>query len=363
MPRNPERRRPVAAAAAAAVIVLAFAASWLVLDRTEHRPRWAVVEAPAAAVIGQDFVVRVRLDGSVEKTMIVCTLHRANAERRGWGYLASSGPARPAAGGGTYAFSFAVPEKADTAFVFALVYLSPSGEWQDGTRAVATALIPVGPERGPDKRVAIRHYPTAASAAAARAAGERPGPPRASVRSTAWAHPLIAVLLLAAAYFAVRAGRRDPSGRPEAPAERTVWLVFAAGLAVSAAVEVSGLAGHLASLGRRLAGQVHVYDYRRPFQKAVMSATVAASLGLFFLFIRATRRPGSPRALWWAGLGLAEYAAVSFAGLLSFHAVDVFRGLSWQGLAPFDALRGAGVVIALVAAREAARRKDGKVPI
>jgi hypothetical protein len=295
--------------------------------------------------------------------MIVCTLHRANAERRGWGYLASSGPARTAAGGGTYAFSFAVPEKADTAFVFALVYLSPSGDWRDGTRAVATELIPLGPEKAPFRRIAIRHYPTAAGAAAARAAGERPRPPQASARTAAWAHPIIAILLLAAAHFAVRARRRDPGGRPEERGERTVWLFFAVLLAVSAAVEISGLAGHLASLGRRLASQVHVYDYRRPFQKAVMSATVATSLGLFFLFIRATRRPGSPRALWWAGLGLAEYAAVSFAGLLSFHAVDVFRGLSWHGLAPFDALRGAGVVIALVAARHAARRKDGKIPI
>jgi hypothetical protein len=248
--------------------------------------------------------------------------------------------------------------------VFALVYLSPSGEWRDGTRAVATALIPVGRERGPFERVAIRHYPTAAGAAASRSAGARAEPARtSSVRSTAWAHPVIAVLLLAAAYFAVRAGGRDPSGRPGAPGERAVWLFFAAALAVSAAVEISGLAGHLASLGRRLAGQVHVYDYRRPFQKAVMSATVAASLGLFFLFIRAPQRPGSPRALWWAGLGLAEYAALSFAGVLSFHAVDVFRGLSWHGLAPFDALRGAGVVIAIVAARCAARRKAGKVPI
>jgi len=350
-------------AAGAAAIVFAFAATWFVLDRTERRPRWAVVEAPGAAVIGQEFAVRVRLDGSIEKTMIVCTLHRANAERRGWGYLASAGPARPAAGGGTYEFNFAVPEKTETAFVFALVYLSPSGEWRDGTRAVATELIPVGRERGPLEKVAIRHYPTAAGAAAARAAVERPGPPQASVRSAAWAHPVIAVLLLAAAYFAMRAGGRNPSGRPGASGERAVWLFFAAALAVSAVIEISGLAGHFASLGRRLAGQVHVYDFRRPFQKAVMSATVAASLGLFFLFIRATRRPGSPRALWWAGFGLAEYAALSFAGVLSFHAVDVFRGLSWNGLAPFDALRGAGVVIALLAARCAARRKDGKVPI
>lgn len=150
--------------AAAAALVLVFAATWFALDRSERRPRWAVVEAPAAAAVGGAFEVRVRLGRSVGPTMVDCTLHRANAERRGWGFLASSGPARPAAGGGAYTFEFTVPAKADTAFVFALVYLSPTGEWPDATRAVATAFVPVGTESGPLRRLALHHYPTAAYA-------------------------------------------------------------------------------------------------------------------------------------------------------------------------------------------------------
>ena len=364
MSNDRERLRPLAVAAAAASLVLVFAAAWFVLDRTEQRPRWAVVEAPGTAVVGKAFEVRVTLDGSVEATRIDCTLHRANDERRGWGYLASSGPARSAAGGGTYSFLFTGPPKAETAYVFALVYLSPTGEWRDGTRAVATELIPIGPdfsrpEGRPLERVAIRHYPTARRAAAAKAAEERAETRRAARRPSPWAHPVLAALLLAGAYFALRAGRRDPAGRPEAPGERTIWLLFAAVLAVSAAVEISGLAGDLASLGRRLAGQVRVYEYRRPFQKTVMAAVAAGSVGLFILFIRATRRPGSRRGLWWAGIGLAEYVAVSFAGVLSFHAVDVFRSLAWQGVSPFDALRGAGAALSLMAAYLSARRKNG----
>jgi cbb3-type cytochrome oxidase subunit 3 len=359
-----ERCRPVAVAAGLAALVLVFAATWFVLDRTEHRPRWVVVEAPGTAVVGRAFEVRVTLDRSVEATKIVCTLNRANDERRGWGYLASSGPARTAAGGGTYSFLFTVPPKAETAYVFALVYLSPTGEWREGTRAVSTELIPVGPDSSvpegrPLERVAIRHYPTARRAEAAKAAEELAGTRRAARRPSPWAHPVLAGLLLAGAYFALRSGRREPAGRPEAPGERTIWLLFAAVLAVSAAVEISGLAGDLASLGRRLAGQVRVYEYRRPFQKAVMAAVASASAGLFLLFIKATRRPGSHRGLWWAGIGLAEYVAVSSAGVLSFHAVDVFRSLSWQGVSPFDALRGVGAAVALVAAYLSARRKNG----
>jgi hypothetical protein len=359
-----ERPRPVAAAAAAAAVLLVFAATWFVLDRTEHRPRWAVVEAPGTAVVGKAFEVRVTLDGSVEATKIVCTLNRANDERRGWGYLASSGPARRAGGGGTYSFVFTVPPKAETAYVFALVFLSPTGEWQEGTRAVSTELIPVGPDiAGPEgrplERVAIRHYPTARKAAAAKEAEERAETRRAARRPSPWAHPVLAVMLLAGAYFALRAGRRDPAGRPEAPEERTIWSFFAAVLVVSAAVEISGLAGDLTSIGRRWAQEGRIYEYRRPLQKAVMAAVAAASAGLFILFIRATRRPGSHRGLWWAGIGLAEYVAVSFAGVLSFHAVDVFRSLSWQGVSPFDALRGAGAATALLAAYLSARRKIG----
>jgi hypothetical protein len=340
----------------AAALLLVFAAIWFALDRSEHRPRWAVVEMPGTAVVGGAFEVRVRLAGAVEPTKVDCTLHRANAERRGWGYLASAGPARPAAGSGTYSFDFIVPEKADTAFVFALVYLSPTGEWRDATRAVATALIPVGPENRPLRRVALHHYPTAARTAARQAAGENAAPPRSTPRPSPWAHPVLAAFLLAAAFYALRAGRNAPAGPPRPMSERRIWFVLAAVLATSAVVEISGFAGDLASLGRHLAGQFRVYDYRKPVQKAIMAAAASASLGLFILFIRMTRRPGSRRGLWWAGLGLAEYVVVSFTGVLSFHAVDVFRDLAWHGLSPFDALRGAGVAVALLASYLVAKR-------
>lgn len=362
MPNVLNRHGPAVAAAAA--VILTFAATWFLLDRTERRPRWAVVEAPATAVVGEPYEVRVTLAGSVEPTEISCTLHRANAERRGWGYLASAGPARPAVGGGTYTFVFTVPEKAETSFVFVLVFLSPTGRWDEGTRAVASELRPVGRsgsgmERRQPERLAIRHYPTAARAAAARALEARPRPER---RPSPWVHPVLAGLLLAAALGALRAGRGDIRGRSGPSAERTVWLLFAAALAVCAVVEVSGFAGEVAALGRRWAQGAHVYEYRRPVQKTVMAAAAAASLGLFFLFIRATRRPGPHRALWWAGIGLADYLVLSFVGALSFHAVDVVRGWAWLGVSPFDAVRGAGVLATLAAGLLAARPDGLRLP-
>jgi hypothetical protein len=347
-------------AAATAALLAVFAGTWIALDRTEHRPGWLAVEAPAVAVVGQRLEIRVTLKRSVEAAWIDCTLHRANAERRGWGYLASSGPAREAVGGRTYSFVFTVPEREETAIAFALVYLSPTGRWQDGTRAVTTRYMPVSRARAAPADLVLRktrtyRYPTAAEAAASAAKqGER----RPRGRPAVWIHPALAVILLAAAALCLaKAGRKDPGGRPAG--ERTLWLVFAAALALGAVMELSGLAGHVAAWGRRLAEETNIYESRKPFQKALMAAVAAASLGIFLLFVREVRKPGPHRSVWWAGLGLAAYLAVSFVSVLSFHAVDVARGMLWHGVSPVDAARGAAALVTLLAAALAPARASG----
>ena len=294
---------------------------------------------------------------------IDCTLHHANAERKGWGYLASSGPPQPAVAGETYTFVFTVPEHEDTFYAFALVYLSPTGKWPDGTRAATTKYIPVVREGAAAvtdlRKTPVYRYPTAAESARKTARPVRP-----QGRPSVWVHPVLGALLLGAALAAAKAGGRSKAAAlPGEAEERTIWLVFAALLAVGAAVEISGIASHVAAWGRRLAEQRGVYELRRPFQKTIMAAMAAGSLGLFILFIRATRKPGSHRCLWWAGIGLAAYLAVSFAGVLSFHAVDVARDLVWHGVSPVDAVRGAGAAVTLAAALLAVRRKRDRALI
>jgi hypothetical protein len=362
MPNEPNRRRLMVAAAAA--LVLAFAGTWITLSLTEDRPGWLVVEGLEAAVVGSRIEFRVRLEKSAGPAQIDCTLHHANAEKEGWGFLASSGPPQPAVPGRIYTFVFTVPEREDMAYAFAIIYLSPTGRWPDGTRAVSTQYIPVIRDGGTAapiglRRTRVHRYPTAAESEKMMAGTVRP-----RGRPSVWIHPVLGALLLAAAAAAARAG-----GRPKAAAlageagERTVWLLFAALLAVGAALEISGIAGHVAAWGRQWAERQGVYELRQPFQKAVMAATAAASLGLIILFIRATRRPGSHRYLWWAGIGLAAYIAVSFVGVLSFHAVDTARGIVWHGVSPVDAARGAGAAVTLVAALLAVRRKAGRAAI
>lgn len=342
----------------AAALVLVFAATYLVLDRTEHRPGWLTVEMPSYAVAGRPLEVRVSLKGPMGTTMIDCDLQRADAEKRDWGFLASGGPPRSVAGARSHDYIFDVPERENTAFAFVLVFLSPSGRWPDGTRAATSAYIPVrGPGRtgtaGPLRRARLYRYPTAAETAAREAKPEA-RKPRGEL--SAWVHPAIAALLLAASVLSLSRSRRETG-------DRTVWLVLAAVMALCAALELTGLAGHVADWGRRWAAQAGLYESRQPFQKAAMAAVSAASLGLFVLFLRAVRRPGPRRARWGAAIGLAAYLALSFVGALSFHAVDVVRGLVWHGWSAVDAARGAGALAALLAAGLSARsgRRPGPI--
>jgi hypothetical protein len=343
-----------------AALVLVFAATWALLDRTENRPGWLTVEAPAAAVVGQPLEIRVKLNKSVETTQISCTLHRAGTDRRLRERVASSGPAREAGGGGTYLFRFDVLDDTSLVFVSAVIYLSPTGSWQDRTQAAHTKLIPVKAAEASRAVYPLKTTSVFASTSAAeddsaeRAARQpRPGP-------SPWAHPVIFVILLSsAALCRAKAGRKRPDASPIGTRERTIWLAFAAVFVLSAFLELSGVFGHLAAWGRRLAEEGNLYDLRKPFQKGLMAAVAAAALGLFFLFIRAMRKPGSPLFLWWVGMGLAAYLSASFISALSFHAVDVVRGMTWHGLSPVDAARGAGALVSLFAAVFALRRKNG----
>ena len=154
MPNDRNRRRLIVTAAAG--LLLVFVGTWIVFDITENRPGWLAVEGPETAAVGGRIEFQVKLESREAPGTIVCTLHHADAGKRGWGYLASSGPAQPLLAGRTHTFVFTVPERAGMAYVFALIYLSPTGRWEDGTKAVSTAYIPVVREGGAAATTVLR---------------------------------------------------------------------------------------------------------------------------------------------------------------------------------------------------------------
>jgi hypothetical protein len=358
------RRSGLKLAAVVGGLILIFAATWFVLDRSEGRPGWLVVEEPKAAVVGKPLEIRVKLAKHIEATKIACQLHGGGADRRIRSYLASSGPAQEAAGGGTYSFIFEVPEREGIAYAAAIVYLTPTGQWQDRTRTVSTDRIPVVRSgtavADPGfKKSGVYHYASAAEMAAIRAAERMPPPepPR-------WIHVVIGALLLAsAALCAGMAWRKKPETLSERTIERKAWLLFAVVLAVSAVLEASGIVRHVASWGRRVAEEVNLYNIRRAYQKAIIASVAVVALGLFFLFIRAIRKPGRHRSLWWAGIGFTAYFALSFVSILSFHTVDVVRTMMWHGVSPVDAVRGSAALMTLLSAALALRRDRGQPTI
>jgi hypothetical protein len=145
-------RKPVALGLAAAGLI--FAAAWAVVDRVERRarvrnqPRWLTVEASPLAVVGRPVDLRVTLQDLPGPEMIVCGLRWTAADRRVTGGLASAGPARETRGGETIDFRIEVRDREEMRFVSAVIYLSPTGRWQDRTRGASTELIPVS--RGGD---------------------------------------------------------------------------------------------------------------------------------------------------------------------------------------------------------------------
>lgn len=357
-----KRRSRLQRAAVVGGLMLLFAATWFVLDRSEGRPGWLAVEEPKAAVVGRPLEIRVKLGKRVEATRIACQLHGGGADRRIRSYLASSGPAQEAAAGGTYSFIFEVPDREGIAYAAAVIYLTPTGQWKDRTLAASTDRMPVvrggSPAADPElKKSGVYHYASAGELAALRA--EERLPPREPPR---WIHLLIGALVLASAALCAGTARRKKR-RPGQTGERKIWLLFAAVLAVSAVLEASGVARHVGSWARRVAEEVNLYHVRRAYQKAIIASVAVVAVGLFLLFVRAIRKPGPQRSLWWVGIAFTAYFALSFVSVLSFHTVDVVRSMMWHGISPVDAVRGAGALATLLAAALALRRERRQTAI
>jgi hypothetical protein len=305
------------------LFVAATAAAWFWLDHMDRGVTWLKVEAPRQAVAGERLPVRVHVAGLKEPTFLCVDLHWSSSRDDSQGFLASGGAKPVGREGGSFDFEITVRATNDLRFVNGILFFSPSASWTDQTFAAATDLIPVTSGRE----------------------GVRPMLARLPVRQLLEgggrenAHPaviprLLTGLLLLAAAALVWMRFRSLSNITETwCAERRWWLVLTVALALAGIWEWFGLENRVGFQVRAWARAEDVYYPRALFQKGIISATLAATL-VFLGFLWRERRPHRV-ALFSFGL----YFIFSVINLLSFHSIDKYAGLSWQGVTLIEALK------------------------
>jgi len=303
------------------LLVAAMAAAWWWLGRLEDGVAWLQVEAPRHAVGGVLLPLRIEVTGLPGPTCLCADLHWTNRRDTSNGFLASGGvkPVGPA--GGQFDFEIRVRPTNDLRYVRGIIYLTPTGDWNDQTFAAATDLIPVtdGRHGGPSTWVRWPVHPLFNARA--------PANPPATLRR------ITGLMWLAASVVAGLVFRSQARSREKSSSELRWWLALAVGLALASGWEWFGLESRVGVLGRTWAHAEDVYALRAGFQKALISVAFAATLG-FLAFGWRQRRTYQLTLIW---LGL--YLAVAFVNLLSFHPVDQYAGLSWHGITLIGALK------------------------
>jgi len=296
---------------------------WWGLDRAEHRADWLRVEAPRRALAGRPFPVRVHLAPLAEPGFLCTDLHWGTTRDTPMQYLASGGPKAVGKEGGTLDFEILVPPREGMRFVMGVVFFSRTGSWNDHKLAANTDLIPVVSDTAAAKQTRLEPLRL-----------QPPGDLSPShPRPASAPRFLTGLLFLVAMMAAWGAGQstKVPDGRPGP--ETRWWQVLVVLLALACLWELFGLESWLGERARTMAHAGDLYYPRAVFQKAVISAAVAAMV-LILLFIRSAR--SSHRLVL---VSVALYLAIAAVNVVSLHAIDKVADLSWHGVSLVQALK------------------------
>jgi hypothetical protein len=225
--------------------------------------------------------------------------------------------------GGSFDFPISVPPRENLRFVNGVVYLTPTGNWNDRTRAVFTDPIQVtinGPDSVSESFEPLRMHSVSAAS-------------KVFHRPSAFSRALLSLLLLAAT---VLAWLPKPSCGPNSR-----WLrTLAVGLALACVWELLGLEGWLGERARALAKAEDVYYRRFGVQRLLSTAVIIATLVVITMVTRVRR--GSRLVI----AAFVIYVGVSLLSLLSLHALDRLGAISWHGLTLVRAVKlGCAILI------------------
>jgi hypothetical protein len=345
-----------------ALLVLVFAAVWGFLNLF-HSPYadWLTVETPRYAVVGSPMDVRITLGNVPERSLLVVNIYLLGKNHKAVGRLPAPSPPLPAQSGRTYSFRFDVTEKEKMAFVQLVIWVSPMGDWRTRTHGASTIGIPV---KWPEERAGIPGFQkvrvfsnqSSPNPEIPFQPGGRPPEPEVLPKTFAPIQLVLLALLVSGGLACLANAARRRSGRlPDGTGEWRFWFGAAAVLFLAVFWEAFHVSGRLSIWGRKMIEGMDIYYARQSYQRTLLALIAAGSACLLILTARAIARKRVPPHLTAVGALLAFYLGGSLAGALSFHYVDVLRGVVVAGISVVDAVKaicaGAVLLLSLLALR------------
>ncbi len=281
-------------------VALLAAFAWFGVLRPRPTATWIRVETPPHAILGKGFPVRVTLDAPVRNAQLAVDLHWLGSHSTARGFLVGSPPQRVDARQEPYTFELPVDARPDLGQVQAILFLSPSGRWEDRIEAATTAPISVQPHGSLEPFASTPAYEVRSESFPASA-------PSPALRIS------IAVLWLLSSIVLWRQSARSGPGRDrlEPVGSRGLRLRWLAAACLLAALwELSTLETFLPQLARAAALEHDLYAERFWTQRWITLAFLAGVLAWLAFTLRGSplrRTDGIAAALGlYAGISLVE---------------------------------------------------------
>ena len=322
-----------------ALFVVVAVVIWFWLGSNGTEVGWLTVETPPRAIAGESLPIRVNVVGLKETTRLCVDLHWSSDRDSSKEFLASGGSKSIGKEGGIFDFEIMVRPMKELRFVHGIIYLSPTGNWDDHTFVARTDLVPVTNNRDGSNSTLTRRSVDQLD----ETRQEKIARPSSILR---W---VTGTLLLTASVLAWMSFHYALAVHETLGSARRWWLVLATGLVLAAAWEILGLEDRIGNLARAWARAEDVYYPREWFQRMSISIIFAAAT-VVLGFVWRNRLPCRSPLIFF---GL--YLAILSVNLLSLHTLDKYAGTLWHGVSLVDGLKlvcAAAVLAGTVCARE-----------
>ena len=313
---------------------VALATAWLVF-RGRPESGWLTVDGDAHAVPGLALMLNIRIDPPLPSQLLVADLHWSTRRREPMGFLTGGRPQRLSGAIGSCRVEIPVPERDEMGFVQAVVYVSPSGRWEDRIRSASTEPIPVRSAIAAGDRPETVHW----------AVHDHLPDPGSQPSASTSGRALVAALWL---FVAVRMAwvYRVPvtNGNARSSRERRWMMVAFCGALLAAAWQALAMDSVLGDDIRRLTIDHRLYFEREWLQKLTTLAIAVGAAGVI-AWLSNSSLSRSTRAVL---LGLASLLALSALSIVSLHSVDRLADLPFWDMPVIDWLKIAVTLVAVV---------------